>query len=286
MTSPSASPDSKPKRRFLQFSLRTLFVLMTLFAIWFGWKMNEAREQAKAVAWVQEMGGTVRYEYEFDEDGQFIEDAEPPCPKWLLDIIGIDFMSDVGRVDIKGTEDLTPLASFTELRGLVLTESLASDLTPLTGLKELRGLMLKVTHVSDLKPLAELKNLKRLYFHSTHACDLASLSRLKNLQELSLSQTPVTDLTPLAGLKSLEQLCLNYTPVADLTPLAELENLQGLEIDDTQVGDLNVLAEMKHLRWLFVQNTPVSKDQVDALQQALPNCDIVGFPQRGDVQSP
>lgn len=39
MTTTSASPDPKPRRRFLQFSLRSFFILMTLFAVWFGWAM-------------------------------------------------------------------------------------------------------------------------------------------------------------------------------------------------------------------------------------------------------
>ena len=69
MTSPSAKPDSKPRRRYLQVSLRTLFILMTIFAVWFGWAMHRAREQKKAVEWVREMGGTVQYDYEVDEYG-------------------------------------------------------------------------------------------------------------------------------------------------------------------------------------------------------------------------
>jgi hypothetical protein len=66
MTSPSAQPNLKPRRRVVQFSLRTFFILLTLFAVWFGWAIQKAREQKKAVAWVRERGGSVRYDYEGD----------------------------------------------------------------------------------------------------------------------------------------------------------------------------------------------------------------------------
>ena len=79
----SALP-SKPKRRWFQFSLRTFLVLMTVFAVWFGWAMNKAREQRKAVAWVEELGGAVWYDYQVDEDGRESTPAELPGPNSLL----------------------------------------------------------------------------------------------------------------------------------------------------------------------------------------------------------
>ena len=37
--------DAKPKRRWFQFSLRWLFVLVTLLAIWLGWQVSIVRER-------------------------------------------------------------------------------------------------------------------------------------------------------------------------------------------------------------------------------------------------
>ena len=42
----------------------------------------------------------------------------------------------------------------------------------------------------------------------------------------------------------------------------------------TQVYDLTPLAELEHLEELDIRETLVSDQQVQALQQALPNCDI------------
>ena len=48
-----------------------------------GWKVERARKQREAVAWVHEMGGSVQYDYEIDDDEWWAPDAEPPGPQWL-----------------------------------------------------------------------------------------------------------------------------------------------------------------------------------------------------------
>ena len=136
-------PDSptipKPKRRWLQFSLRTFLVLVTVFAVWFGWLTHKAREQRKAVAWVEKMGGGVIY------------DAEPPGPKWVRDILGIDFVADVSSIYLSNAQvtDVTPLAGLKNLQKLYLSHMQLSDLTPLAGLNDLEVLHLFRTQVSE-----------------------------------------------------------------------------------------------------------------------------------------
>ncbi len=126
---PDAPSKPKHKRRWFQFSLLKLLLLVTGLALWFGWLANQAREQREAVAWVEEMGGSVQYDYETDEDGEFIDDVEPPGPKWLRDILGIDFLDDVVYVDLYDTpvSDVTPLAGLTNLVWLQLNETPVSE---------------------------------------------------------------------------------------------------------------------------------------------------------------
>ena len=54
------SDPKKPRRRYLQFRLRTFLVVLTLVCLWFGWLVNRSNQQRKAVAWVLQMGGSVR----------------------------------------------------------------------------------------------------------------------------------------------------------------------------------------------------------------------------------
>ncbi|MCH7725853.1 MAG: leucine-rich repeat domain-containing protein [Planctomycetes bacterium] len=237
MTEQTTKP--KPRRRWLQFSLRTFFVLLTLFCVWLGWTVHRANEQRKAVEWVREMGGTVFYDYEYyyQRGGDdFVDDYEPTAQKWLRDFLGDDYFQKVSGVYFAHTQvsDLTPLAKLTSLEYLVLADTQVSDLTPLT--------------------------------------------RLTRLQHLRLDDTPVRDLTTLAKLTSLQVLDLDNTQVSDLAPLAELQNLEWLNIRRTQVSDLTPLANLTSLQKLWLDNTPVSEEHVERLQQTLPNCEIVWSP--------
>ena len=74
MTTNHTTP-SKPRRRWFQFSLRTLMVLVTVLCVWLGLVSERARKQREAVAAIEALGGWVWYDYQ--NSGQ-----EPPGPKW------------------------------------------------------------------------------------------------------------------------------------------------------------------------------------------------------------
>ena len=54
--------------------------------VWLGWKIERARKQREAVAWVQELGGELSC------------DSESPGPQWLRKRLGRHFFDDVVRV--------------------------------------------------------------------------------------------------------------------------------------------------------------------------------------------
>ena len=85
--------------------------------------------------------------------------------------------------------------------------------------------------------------------------DLSQFRQFKNLLHLSLSGTTQV--------------------ITDVTPFAELKNLDALDLSDTQVADISPLAGLKRLRWLYLTGTQVTDEQVNELQQALPNCRII-----------
>ena len=139
---------SDPKtrhRRYRQFSLRTFLVVLTIVCVWFGWQVNRANQQRKAVAWVLEMEGFVKYDYEVDEEGRYILDAKQTSPEWLL-----DFYNQVVEVYFIDTQvsDLTPLANLKNLNVLYLSRTPVHDLTPLANLKSLQWLDLDNTQAS------------------------------------------------------------------------------------------------------------------------------------------
>jgi Leucine-rich repeat (LRR) protein len=56
--------------------------------------------------------------------------------------------------------------------------------------------------------------------------------------------------------------------------LKKLSNLETLHLDENEITDISSLKNLVNLRVLNLQNNPITKQQIDELQEALPNCDI------------
>jgi len=92
------------RRRWYQFHLSHLLAIVTIAAIacsWLRCKMERARLQKEAVESLIGVSCDVYYDYECDADGNTIPDAPPPGPEWLRDLVGIDFLADVVRIECR-----------------------------------------------------------------------------------------------------------------------------------------------------------------------------------------
>ena len=146
MTSTTEKP--KPKRRWHQFSLRTLlivFVISTVAVGWIGGRVRQARlnrERAdtsekttkKAVAAIERLGGTVTSAYEERRPQTWLEEqlddpGSADDPVGVLKVTGVDLYStgvtDAGLEHLKG---------LTSLQTLILTDTKVTD----DGFKELQ----------------------------------------------------------------------------------------------------------------------------------------------------
>jgi len=248
--------EPKSRRRWYQYSLRTLLIFVTLAGCGFGWlgiKVREARQQQADVAAIAKVG-YVQYDYQFDSQGNEMPDAKPPGPAWLHELLGDDFFCRVYRVVIN-----LPYAS-------------DADRDHVDGLTMLTD--------ADLEHLAGFTRLKQLFLDGTHVTDaeLNHLEGLTQLEVLRLSDTQVTDagLEHLKVLPQLEWLRLDGTQVTD----AGLENIQGmielrgLWLVGTNVTDagLEHLKRLTQLDWLYLGRTHVTASGVAKLKTALPNC--------------
>ena len=66
---PEKAKEPPQKRRWYQYSLRSLLIVMFLFCLlfaWGGYKVRQAEKQKAAVAWVEKNGGWVGYDYQYD----------------------------------------------------------------------------------------------------------------------------------------------------------------------------------------------------------------------------
>ena len=204
----------KPRRRWLQFSLRTLLVLMLLLGCGLGWfarEVHKARAQGEAKKAIEKLGGRVGWDR---PPGGMMRTAVVLAGK----LLGEDLYWDVSQVFLSDTPvtdaGLVHLCGLTQLGTLSLNNTRVTDagLVHLRGLTQFNGLGLNDTTVTDagLMHLRRLTQLRWLGLRSTQATDagLAQLQELTQLCALDLNNTHVTDagLVRLCGLTQLQVL--------------------------------------------------------------------------------
>ncbi len=137
----------KRRRRWLQFSLRTLLVFVLLVSIgmsWFAVKMAKVRKQREAVEVIEKAGGFVVYGYSTGSS----------VPKWARAVFGKPFFFDTLGVDVGETEfgddEAAYLKELTYIKYLALTGPQVTDiwLENLEGLTNLEWLCLNRTQVT------------------------------------------------------------------------------------------------------------------------------------------
>jgi internalin A len=279
------SAPARPKRRWYQYSLRTLLIFVTLFAIacsWFAVKLNQARRQREAVEAIKKIPyAQVRYEDPFLK--AFSPNQATPNENFLLNILGVDFFCHVRLVVFNNTDPRTlhlenlsglesigindfskgkdewiePLEKLPELRYLRIEKAknvTDAALMHITKLTQLKNLTLRNSQISD-SGLEQLKDMPRLEGINlplnTKMTDagLIHLKGMKRLKYLSLG-TNITDagLEQLRGLTELKGLALLNTKISDngLVNLKNFVKLEGLDLSGTNITD----AGLEHLKGL------------------------------------
>ena len=107
------------------------------------------------------------------------------------------------------------------------------------------------------------------------SAELLPLAGLSQLESLTLTDNSIADLTNLAPLVGLSFLHLGNNLVTNLAPLANLTELKTLYLDgNTGITDLTPLAGLTKLRTLSLQGIAIGSNRLEALEAALPQCDI------------
>ena len=246
--SPDSTIAAPPKRRWYQYSLRTLFVFVTVCCVVcaLGIKLNEARKQRDIVAAIERMWGEVDYDCDDPrpriipggmggtvlgiDPGSVIPHvaptrSPPAVPDWLFQMMGKDFWGDVVVVRLRG--------GYGDVDGVFV-----HSFELLANLPHLRGVVIRGAFTS---------------------AELAHLAQLSNLEELALN-------------------CPDFYPTdLMLDRIKRMKRLQYLVIWSSSLTDANlgVFTDMQQLKELQLFSGSLTPAGVERLRTALPKCKIV-----------
>ena len=283
------SPKTRPKRRWMQFSMRTMLVVVSLSCVALAVWVVPAERQRRAIEEFQAMGGRLNF---VDNEGKSESFPIAFLRRWLpqpyFDKVEVLWLDNTEITD----DGLAHMGHLIGLRVLNLDNTQITDagLAHLKGLTALQGLYLENTHITDtgLAHLKELTCLQQLHLGETPVTDagLAHLERLTALSSLYLGNTQVTDdgLAHLKGLTALQSLDLENTQITD-AGLAHLEGLTGLrqlDLANTQVTD-NGLAHLQGLTALFGFILRTLKSRTMGSQRSARLCRTASYPTDNDT---
>jgi hypothetical protein len=199
--------ETKPKRRWYQFSLRFLLLATVLLAILTNLCVKQimhANRIRRAVAELSKFGAIVKYDYEIKDDpsapGGFrmLDNQSPPGPAWLRSMIGDGY--------------------FIEIADVILTDK-TGGLEVLDDLPNLRALSVERSKVTD-KEMMKVKSLSKLtaiWLENTSVSDegLKQLEGLKHLQFVNAINTNITQNGARALRKALPNVGIGYGPAGE-----------------------------------------------------------------------
>lgn len=229
--------DATAKKYRLKFTLKTLLLVMTVFGVWLGSKVQRANKQRLAVEQIEQLGGNVVYSYELIDAYSWKRSNKPmPGPKWLRNLIGDDYFVRVAYVkQPRGHGEASYLSSLPDIERIDLQS------TPITD--------------DDLVHLRDMRNLKSLHCSDSQikGPGLKHLSNCKDLRSLDLRHTQEEEVE-LTHLEALQKLKTSYSynfhvhgenEIADeaVEYLLRIEKLKQLEtyrlaVDDTGGGEV------------------------------------------------
>ncbi|HUY88603.1 MAG TPA: hypothetical protein VMV10_07710 [Pirellulales bacterium] len=259
----------KPTRRWLQFSLRTMLLLMLVCGVWLGWFVDRAQRQKRAVEKIEAEGGEVGFWHRpIMPDFCGVAGGPTPGPDWLCRLIGEEYFTKaievrlpaerspdsqaaallpdlpylkVLHIDGLQQSDQTDARRLTTLKYLVFQTSERVDLNCFISNQELEQIDLSASKTDeiDLQPLEALPKLNSLRIELKSSSSVRNvvkqISRLRKLEELALVSPNLRgdDLAPLRAMENLNYLELSGGDFNDST-LVHLQNLPRLEILDVR----------------------------------------------------
>lgn len=297
-----AKPEATSRPMRLQrISLRALLALMTLATIFCGIYFPSIRKQRAAVATIESLGGSVRYD--FQQGGR-----ESNVPRWLLDFLGEDTFHRVIGVNVNTQiignsvmsnsthvpEVWDALPSLPHVRRFAMEHGFV----PSDSFKKIQSLTkLESVRINDVvlddESIAALVSLKQLRIVSIMGGELTDsaldvMSQLPHLETLRLEgKFSNRALAKICGASKLKELQLSGkgSTISDegIQYLLKLKKLKILDLTHSLVtGDgLKQMAPMKSLKQYHLGKTKVTWSDADSFKKAFrPDVQFKGYLER------
>ncbi len=285
-------PETKPKRRWLQISLRSCLLILLIASVVFGFIANHAHKRKSAIAAIRAHGGTIKF-------------GPETLPNWyekfLRQLFGSETYQPVrtinmltgGRnerekkklpVDFLARLSALPEIEFLGLENTVISDS---DWHNISKFRKLQILYLGHSNLSDdgVKHLSQLPELDTLSMGDTKEITDAAIpfiSKLPKLTNLKLGSTKISDhglrtLSPISELEILELPNVKVTSDG-VELLKKIPSLRIVLLDWTDVDDraLDSLAVLPNIQRLQLLQTHVTAEGIQRFRKMRPQCTVTG----------
>jgi hypothetical protein len=292
MTLPTENKRNGWTRSCFRFSLRFLFIALTIFCVWLAVRVRQAKHDKIARQAVAPFARVIHYDFQFDAEGKFLPAAKLGYGKWLRETLGDEFFcrmhtvmfsDDVTDSDLLAIRDALEGTSLQSISLAPCRSVTDNGLAFVSDLDQLLELDLRETSVTNegLKNLSGLRNLRELQLGSTHpdasSCvddeGLKVLESLPQLRSLFLCGERFTDsgLSHLQAVPELRVFWLQSTRVSrdvlgtvkHLTHL-EVLSVQGCDLEDADLSDLLTMPQLKEL---YINSIHVTDASIEILSQ-------------------
>lgn len=171
-------------------------------------------------------------------------------------------MTSLMRLDLQGNSGLTDQAVSTLKSQLTGCSILTSDLV----------------YEIDFSGHTVRSDEKHLAFPSSGIWDLSGLGRLNRLVELDLSNNEISSLYQFEVCRcrdTLKTVNLSGNKISEVLSLSALTALEDLDLSNNVIEVAVGLDRISTLKRLNLSGNPLQEGQLEALREALPDCEII-----------
>lgn len=270
--------DSKPRRRWFQFTLQRLFALITLSAIAVGWFVSRFEHARRTVVAIEAAGGAVLYESNLEDFAQEetlltrIKRLFPKAYYAAVDHVQLESYSEKEAI-VPLLPELHALETV-QLRDCEITAADMELFNRCENLKSLSFSRVKLTEEA-CRILATNRSVTDLWFRETEI-SVASLATILNslkIEKISLNGSTITDeyAECLLAAPTLTHVTVSETMFTDegVAILCRLPALNYLDLDDSQITDdcIPHVLRAESMTGISIQETALTDSALDRLAE-------------------